>query len=94
MKALFIPFIIFAGIMNVIAFLVFGIDKHYAKTGKWRVKESTLFILSALFGAVGAFVGMRVYHHKTKKPRFRIIIPVLAAAQLAVIVWMGVRWFG
>ena len=94
MKALFVPFLILAGTMTVIAFLVFGIDKHYAKTGKWRVKESTLFILSALFGAVGAFAGMHVFHHKTKKPRFRIIIPVLAVAQLAVIVWMGVRYFG
>ncbi len=87
---LFIPFLIFAGVMSLITFIVFGIDKHYATHHKWRIRESTLFLLSILFGAPGAVAGMIVFRHKTRKPRFRILLPLLAVLQIAVIVWIGI----
>ena len=60
-------------IINVVLFILMGIDKARAKKDKWRVPESTLFIVSFLGGAIGGLAAMRVFHHKTRKPSFLII---------------------
>ena len=90
---LYTPFLIFAGIMSVLAFLAFGMDKVYAKSRKWRIRESTLLTLSVLFGAVGAFFGMQVFRHKTRKLRFRYTVPFLAAVQAGIIAWASIQYF-
>lgn len=74
-------------IWNIIVFALFGIDKQKAKRGKWRISERTLILCAFLMGAPGAGAGMSVFRHKTKKPLFRICIP------LAVIVNLGVLIF-
>ncbi len=89
----YIPFLIFVGTMSVLAFLAFGIDKTYAKTRRWRIRESTLLTLSVLFGAVGAFLGMQVFRHKTRKLRFKFVVPFLAAVQAGIVVWMSIQYF-
>ena len=62
-------------LVNVIAFTVFGADKAKARKQKWRVPEKTLFALALLGGSLGAFLGMHVFHHKTKHWYFRVFIP-------------------
>lgn len=52
--------------INVAAFAAYGIDKYKARYDKWRIPEATLIWLAALGGALGAALGMRVWHHKTK----------------------------
>ena len=74
-------------IMNILTFIVYGVDKHKAKKGKWRVPESTLILLAVLGGAPGAGIGMLVWHHKTRKPKFYITIPVLVFLQVAVYIF-------
>ena len=75
-------------VMNLITFFVFGIDKWKAKRKRThestrRVPEKTLFLLSILGGSVGALVGMKVFHHKTRKWYFRFGIPAILILQIA-----------
>ena len=80
------------GFLNVLAFVLFGIDKHRAINGKWRIQESTLIAVSVLGGCFGAYLGMRVFHHKTRKWKFRILVPLLAlidAVVVAVLLWIA-----
>ena len=62
-------------IVNAIAFIAFGIDKYKAIKGKWRVPEATLIGTAVIGGGAGALLGMLVWHHKTKKWKFRILVP-------------------
>jgi len=78
----------FIGI-NVLTFLVYGIDKMKAKKNKWRISEATLLILAIIGGSIGALLGMRVWHHKTMHKKFKYGIPLILLAQitLAVVLW-------
>ena len=65
--------------INVLAFLLYGADKKRAERGKWRTPEAALIFVAVIGGSVGAFLGMHVFHHKTKKKKFYVTIPVLMA---------------
>ena len=52
-------------VINIVTFLVYGIDKWKAKQGSWRISEATLLILAVFGGSIGALLGMKVWHHKT-----------------------------
>ena len=92
-RSLYPPFMIFVITMTVVTFLAFGVDKYYAVRNKWRVKESTLFTLSILFGACGGFAGMIVFHHKVNKPGFKVLIPILALGEVALVLWTTLNYF-
>ena len=77
--------------VNVVTFAVYGIDKAKAKRGAWRVPERTLFLLPLLGGSLGALLGMRVFHHKTKHWYFVWGIPLILLAQIALAVWLYVK---
>lgn len=68
-------------IMSVITFAAFGNDKKKAKRSMWRTPEAVLLTLSLLGGSIGALAGMRFFHHKTRKPKFIILVP------LTLIIW-------
>ena len=53
-------------VANIVGFALMGIDKKRAKRGAWRIPEKTLFLVSALGGSIGTWVGMYFFHHKTK----------------------------
>ena len=63
--------------MNVLAIYATVHDKNSARKHKWRVPESTLLILAALSGCVVMYITMHIIHHKTKKPKFMVGIPVI-----------------
>ncbi|MCD8094986.1 MAG: DUF1294 domain-containing protein [Ruminococcus sp.] len=63
-------------LMSIVAFSAFGIDKQKAKKDAWRIPEATLLCLSLCGGSVGAMLGMAVFHHKTKKLKFKIFVPI------------------
>jgi len=77
--------------VNVVTFGLYGIDKHRAKKGRWRIPERTLLLLPLLGGSVGALLGMRVFHHKTKHWYFVWGVPAILLAQLALAVWLLTR---
>ncbi len=68
-------------IVNLVAFALYGIDKSKARRNKWRIKEAVLIGVAYLGGCYGALVGMFVFHHKTKKSKFKLLVP------LAVIIY-------
>ena len=60
-------FIIYLCVINIITFLAFGQDKWKAKNDEWRTSEKTLLGFACIGGSVGAWIGMHVFHHKTRK---------------------------
>lgn len=78
--------IIYVIAINIIAFLAMFIDKRKAEKGKWRIKEATLLVLALVGGSIGATIGMYIFHHKTKKARFFIGIPVMIFLQILIII--------
>lgn len=77
---------VLAGV-NLVSFLVYGIDKLKAKYGRWRIPESVLLGLAALGGSAGAWLGMQVWHHKTQHKKFKYGVPAIFVAQVALAVW-------
>jgi uncharacterized membrane protein YsdA (DUF1294 family) len=71
--------------VNVLTFLVYGIDKWKAKKGKWRISEATLLLLAIIGGSIGAWLGMKAWHHKTMHKKFKYGIPLIILAQIALI---------
>ena len=72
-------------IINIVTFIVYGIDKLKAKKNLWRIREASLLMLAILGGSIGAWLGMKVWHHKTLHKKFRYGIPAIIIIQLAVI---------
>ena len=57
--------------INIATFLLYGIDKYKAKKSKWRISEATLLTMAAIGGSIGAWAGMRLWHHKTMHKKFK-----------------------
>lgn len=67
--------------INVITFIVYGMDKRKAQKRKWRIPESTLLLLAMAGGSIGAWLGIKIWHHKTLHKKFRYGIPLIILAQ-------------
>ena len=76
---------IYLAIINVLTFCLYGIDKRRAIRSRWRISEATLLWMAVLGGSLGAWLGMRVWHHKTQHKKFRYGIPLIIIAQIAVV---------
>ena len=77
-------------IINIVTFIIYGIDKYKAKKGKWRIPENSLIGLAIIGGSIGAYLGMRVWHHKTMHLKFKYGIPLIIIIQL-IAVYMLVK---
>lgn len=73
---------------NIIAFLTYGIDKQRARRHQWRIPEATLLGLAVIGGSVGALLGMRFFHHKTKKAKFVIGVPLILIVQMVILLYI------
>ncbi len=82
-----IALICLAGI-NLLTFILFGIDKYKAKHDRWRVKEATLLGMALMGGSIGAWLGMKVWHHKTHHNKFRYGVPLVLLAQVIAVLMM------
>lgn len=78
--------IIFGALVaSVVAFCLMGKDKWRARRGGDRTPEATLLLWGACFGALGGWLGMQVFRHKTKKWKFVLTMPVMMVLQLALL---------
>ena len=69
-------------IVNIISFVVFGIDKYKAKKEEWRIQEKILILLAGIGGCIGSILGMIVFRHKIRKPLFYLGIPGILVFQI------------
>ena len=74
--------------INVITFTVYGIDKLKAQKGKWRIPETALLLLAIIGGSLGAWLGMKVWHHKTLHKKFKYGIPLIMIVQIGLSVYI------
>ncbi|MBR7090206.1 MAG: DUF1294 domain-containing protein [Lachnospiraceae bacterium] len=88
MDTVFFFFWLYVLIINFISFAIYGIDKQKAVDGQWRIPENTLLFTGFIGGAVGSFIGMKFFRHKTKKLKFRILVPIFILLNLAVMVFV------
>ena len=79
--------LIYLAAINMATFFVYGIDKRKAKKSKWRIRETALLGLAVLGGSIGAWLGMKVWHHKTQHKKFKYGVPAIIIVQLALIVY-------
>ena len=83
--------VIYLVVINVVTFFMYGIDKWKAKRSKWRISEAALLGLAALGGSIGAWLGMKVWHHKTKQKKFKYGIPLILIVQITLVVLTSCR---
>ena len=74
--------------VNITSFLLYGIDKYKAKKGRWRISEATLLLMAVIGGSIGAWGGMRIWHHKTMHKKFKYGIPVIMNMQVCLVVYL------
>lgn len=79
--------IIYLLIINIIGFLIMGIDKLKAIKGMWRIPENTLFVFTFLGGGVGTILGMYIFRHKTKKLKFIIGMPAILILEILIYIY-------
>ena len=83
--------LIYLAVINVVTFFTYGIDKWKAKKSKWRIRETALLGLAVLGGSIGAWLGMKVWHHKTLHKKFRYGVPLILIAQIALFLFCSCR---
>ncbi len=74
-------------VINLVSFMMFGIDKYKARRGQWRISEATLLAVAAIGGSIGAWMGMKVWHHKTLHSKFRYGVPIMLLVHIALMAY-------
>lgn len=87
MEIVGILFLIYLITVNLIGFVLMGVDKKRAVRGAWRIPEATLFLYALIGGSLGSILGMYTFHHKTKHWKFVVGMPLILLAQLALAAW-------
>ena len=82
---------LYAIIINIIGFNIMGKDKRKAQRHEYRISERVLWQVAIFGGSVGAYLGMKVYRHKTKHKRFSIGIPLLVMLHCLLFIWLNAK---
>ena len=77
-------FIIIITTWNIFSFALYGTDKHKARKMKWRISEKTLILCAFLMGSVGALLGMKIFRHKTKHLKFKLLLPLALIVNIVI----------
>ena len=75
-------------IVNLVTWILYGIDKRKAIKGAWRIPEKTLILSAVIGGSVGALAGMMMFRHKTRKAKFVVGVPVIFVVQCIVLAFV------
>ena len=79
--------LVYLAVLNLVTFALYGADKRRAKKGQWRIPEKVLFGAALLGGSLGAWAGMYAFRHKTKHWYFVVGMPLILAAQAALLIY-------
>lgn len=79
-------------LINALALVLMLVDKRKARNNLWRIPERTLMLTAALGGSVGALIGMYLFRHKTKHPKFTVGIPAILVVQIFICFWIFSRF--
>ena len=82
------PLFAWLAAVNVLAFVLFGLDKWFAVRGMWRISGRTLFTVALLGGTAGALLGMSAFRHKTRHKTFTLGMPAILLLQSALGIWL------
>ena len=72
-------------VINITAWLMYGLDKWKAKSGAWRISERALLLVALAGGSVGALAGMMLFRHKTRKAKFVVGVPVMLVIHCVIV---------
>jgi uncharacterized membrane protein YsdA (DUF1294 family) len=75
-------------VINIAAFIIMGIDKNKARRNKRRISEKSIFTAAIIGGALGVYLGMRFFHHKTKHLKFTLGIPVVVIINMVMFAYI------
>ncbi len=76
-------------VINGVAFFMYGVDKRRAVKHQWRISEAALLGIAFCGGSVGALLGMKTFHHKTKHWKFKILVPLFLLLHIGIYVVLG-----
>lgn len=88
MVKLFYLYLLF---INLIGFGLFGLDKYKAIRHKWRIPEAHLLLNALLGGAPGCLLGMSIFRHKIRKPKFYLLIPLIFILEYGTIIYLFLK---
>ncbi|MCB2082419.1 MAG: DUF1294 domain-containing protein [Rickettsiales bacterium] len=72
--------------LNLITFVMVGWDKNRAMRGGWRIPERVMHAHALAGGTLAAWLGQRVFRHKTRKQSFQLQFRIIMAMQVTAIV--------
>ena len=78
----------YLAVMTIVGLIIMKADKTKAEKKKWRIKEATLFLVSAIGGSLGTWAGMYLFRHKTKHWYFVVGMPLILIAHIALLVFL------
>ena len=84
--------VIYLVVINILGFLIMGLDKWKAKNGKWRIPENTLLLFKILGGGIGTISGMYIFRHKTKKAKFTVGMPAILVLEIALFIYLYITF--
>ena len=73
-------------LLNALAFVLYGIDKLKARKDRWRIPERSLLLVALLGGSIGAWLGIKVWHHKTLHKKFSIGVPLIICLHISLLI--------
>ncbi len=79
--------------VNLLTFVLYGIDKRRSRRNRWRIPERRLLLLALVGGSIGALMAMVFFHHKTRHPQFKYGVPLILMLQLALVFALFPRFF-